>query len=231
MLSTYLEWRKEHVGYETEADRRETARRRRTDSEFHWARACEVASKALGEAPTSPLPSVLYWAEDDKGRPRQSLDGRRILQHLPARIDTGIASGRYYALALALFLDRTLDRTSDEKFCVTIDTRPGTGWGNVPAPKLVSFIKHAAALLNGLHPERLAQCVLFPVPFWAKGMWNVIRPFLDADTASKICLVSGSDKVESEPPAKLVKYFDKGVVDLMERKRLGCFEVNEDDVQ
>jgi hypothetical protein len=154
----------------------------------------------------------------------RTIDGKRVLQHLPARIDLSVADAEVYATALALYIDRCVSRDSMEKICVVIDTRPGKGWKNIPAPRLVPFIKHAARLLNDLHPERLARCILFPVPSVAKFLWNAVKPWLDPDTAEKICILSGSASIKSPVPKDMNSYLQRDVVEWMERNRLSTFE-------
>ena len=70
------------------------------------------------------------------------IDGRRIVQLLPARIDLNIADDKTYALAIAFYLDRKLSRQSCEKIVVCIDVRAGLNWPNPPAGKVIPFIKY-----------------------------------------------------------------------------------------
>ena len=161
-----------------------------------WDKACVIATRSLSKTPPG-MPCVVFWADQGNDGSIVSLDGKRILQHLPARINLDAVDGPTYALALALFLDQTLDHNSMGKICLMIDARPGKGWANLPILKLVPFIEHTAKLLNDLHPERLDKCVLFPVPFWAKGIWTMVKPFLDPGTARRICLISGPAQVRS----------------------------------
>ena len=154
----------------------------------------------------------------------RSTDGHRICHHLPARIDTALASGQVYALSLALYLERRLRRDDEEKITVFIDTRPGIGWANISVLSLVPFIKHASRLLNDLHPERLRQAVVFPVPSVMSFVWNrLVRPFLDPDTADKIRILGGTVKVTARAPKGIRRFLgEKNLVE-MERRRIDFF--------
>ncbi len=225
MLKKYLEWRKPFDSMdEPKLQRKRTAS---TEEDSDWTRACQMAalSCSLSSLSTTP-PCILFILNKNKTQQDalRTIDGNRVIQHLPARIDLTVASAEVYATALALYIDRCVPRDSMEKICVVIDTRPGKGWANIPAPRLVPFIKHAARLLNDLHPERLARCILFPVPSVAKFLWNTIKGFLDPDTAEKICILSGSAWVKSPVPADMSQYLRPDTMEWMESKRLSTFE-------
>ena len=177
----------------------------------------------------------------------RTLKGKRVLQHIPARIDLSAVDAEVYATALALYIDLSVPHDTMEKICVVIDARPGNGWSNIPAPLLVPFIKHAARLLNDLHPERLDSCILFPVPVVAKYLWSAVRyvthafllrmshqhyltysasgkrPFLDPSTANRIQLITGWAGVKSPVPKDLELYLEKEAIEWMEGKRLSLF--------
>ena len=245
MLKRYLDWRAQYYTIEDEKnlsrgigkaaeDEKNLSRGifEAAEEDPDWSQACRMASSLSSS--TMPLrtipPCILFMPEKkstdiaDSQDALRTLDGKRVLQHLPARIDLSDADADVYATALALYIDRCVPRDSMEKICVVIDTRPGKGWRNIPAHKLVPFIKHAARLLNDLHPERLARCILFPVPSVAKFLWNAVKPWLDPGTANKICILSGSANIKSPIPKDMELYLQKDVVEWMERKRLSTFE-------
>lgn len=226
MLKKYLEWRRPFDSMGDEILRSTSRRHTSDDEDSDWTLACRMAASACSSSLSRPPPCILFMPNKNEYH-RDSLrtiNGKRVLQHLPARIDLSVANAEVYATALALYIDRCVSRDSMEKICVVIDTRPGKGWANIPAPKLVPFIKHAARLLNDLHPERLACCILFPVPSVAKFLWNVVKPFLDPDTADKICILSGSAWVKSPVPEDMDLYLQQDVMEWMESKRLSTFE-------
>ena len=99
-------------------------------------------------------------------------NGARIVHVLPSQLDTTIAPGTTYALALAMYLDRKLDRNHTEKVTVVIDIRSGKGWPNPSSVSLVPFIKLVVGSLNSYFPERLSRCILFPLPLTATVIFN-----------------------------------------------------------
>jgi len=229
MLKKYLEWRKQFDAMEDE-QLLYSCSMGANEEDPDWTRACRMASVS-SSSPLPAIPPCILFMPDkadtdpsDSQKSLRTLDGKRVLQHLPARIDLSVADGELYAIALALYIDCCVSRDSMEKICVVIDTRPGKGWGNIPAPKLIPFIKNAARLLNDLHPERLARCILFPVPSVAKFLWNAVKPWLDPGTADKICILSGSAGIKSPVPNDMDSYLQKDVVEWMEWKRVSTFE-------
>jgi len=175
----------------------------------------------------SSAPTIAQSPPPSAQSPR-SLDGARICHHIPARIDTSLASGQIYATALALYLDRRLSRSEEEKFDVVIDTRPGLGWANISAYHLVPFIRHASKLLNDLHPERLHRAIVYPVPSVCAFIWNrLVRPFMDPTTAEKIVVLGGGAKITSKVPKGMRKYIGEDALGQIERRRLGLFSSSE----
>lgn len=233
MLNNYLEWREQFDEGPRDEQRLPANESDPSDEDPIWSRACTLASSVSPSSSLSPSdpivpPCILFFPEKERitnGAPEslRTLKGKRVLQHIPARIDLAAADAEAYATALALYIDLQVPHDSMEKICVVIDARPGTGWGNIPAPMLIPFIKHAAKLLNDLHPERLDSCILFPVPVVAKYLWNVVKPFLDPSTANKIQLLTGWAGVKSPIPKDLELYLEKETIEWMERKRLSLF--------
>lgn len=219
-LRHYMEWRKENValGLNTAND---------SKSESDWRMSCRIAQIIEGNVlsdTAEELPCVVFLDDDNDDAAPRSLDGTRICHHLPARIDTNLASGQVYAQALAIYLDRRLSRHSEEKFDVFIDTRPGEGWGNISAYSLVPFIRYASKLLNDLHPERLHRAVVYPVPSVCAFIWNrLVKPWMDPVTADKIVLISGSARIRSKLPKSMRKTASESTLAEMERRRLELF--------
>jgi hypothetical protein len=129
-----------------------------------------------------------------------------------------------YALALAIYIDYTLDRSSMEKIILVIDVRAGQGWANIAAIKLIPFIQETVRLLCDLHPTRLEQCIIYPVPVIANIIWKAVKPFVGKDTVKKICLVSGSGAGMNDiVPEKVNKYLDCELLQQFETTRMDCF--------
>jgi hypothetical protein len=232
MLKHYLDWRAQFDQDEHDEQRLRTNESDTSEEDPIWSKACVLASSISPSSSFSssgPIPPCIVFFPDKDGSTSHApetlytVKGKRVLQHLPARIDLSAADAEVYATALALYIDLQVPHDSMEKICVVIDARPGTGWGNIPAPMLVPFIKHSARLLNDLHPERLDSCILFPVPVVAKFLWNAVSPFLDPATANKVCILSGSAHVNSPFPNEMELHLQKEVMEWMERKRLSTF--------
>eukprot|EP00531_Pseudo-nitzschia_arenysensis_P018787 CAMPEP_0116141970 /NCGR_PEP_ID=MMETSP0329-20121206/14659_1 /TAXON_ID=697910 /ORGANISM="Pseudo-nitzschia arenysensis, Strain B593" /LENGTH=334 /DNA_ID=CAMNT_0003637175 /DNA_START=116 /DNA_END=1120 /DNA_ORIENTATION=- len=169
------------------------------------------------------LPQSPSDASDD-GAPRDQ-HGHRILQFLPARMDLSKASETAFALSIALYLERKLDRDSFEKVTVAIDVRGGTGWANPRPQKLLPFIKQVAGILEQNFPERLARCLVFPVPAAATLLWRVIKVFLDPNTVQKVALIKGDSRNEAPAPYKSMEvHIGKEVLKHMEDFRCASFE-------
>mmetsp|Transcript_6341 Transcript_6341/g.15708 ORF Transcript_6341/g.15708 Transcript_6341/m.15708 type:complete len:374 (-) Transcript_6341:88-1209(-) len=178
-----------------------------------------------GEHEDEPLPQVARILSE-RARDR---GGHRILQFLPARMDLTRASEAVFALSVALYLERKLDRNSSEKLTVAVDVRGGTGWANPNPAKLLPFVRNVAGLLERHFPERMAMCLVYPVPATATLLWRVIRRFLDPATTSKIALVKGDSRTEAPPPLDAMKrYAPRWVLEGMEDLRIASF-ANEDD--
>lgn len=169
------------------------------------------------------LPQSPSRSSDD-GPPRDQ-HGHRILQFLPARMDLSKASETAFALSIALYLERKLDRDSFEKITVAIDVRGGTGWANPKPQKLIPFIKQVAGILEQNFPERLARCLVFPVPAAAALLWRVIKVFLDPNTVQKVALIKGDSRNEAPAPyTSMEVHIGKEVLKDMEDFRCASFE-------
>lgn len=147
-----------------------------TTDEEDWALAARGAMEIANTNRKSPasdkiLPRIVsvYGGNDGLVFCR---NGARIVHVLPSQLDATIAPGTTYALALAMYLDRKLDRNHTEKVTVVIDIRSGKGWPNPSSVSLVPFIKLVVGSLNSYFPERLSRCILFPLPMTATVIFN-----------------------------------------------------------
>ncbi|KAL7553794.1 hypothetical protein ACHAWF_017604 [Thalassiosira exigua] len=211
-LRNYLEWRKRHCD----------------DDLAHldpWTYATQLAIKSSGGAGNCTdvkLPCTVFTSKhcdnDD-----DSITMAKYIHHLPARIDATLADTSVYALAMAIYIDRALDRRSTEKIALVIDVRPGRGWANIKAVRLLPFIQSTARMLCDLHPTRLERCVVFPVPKVANFLWGAVKPFMGKETAKKVCLVSGSAGKDDGVPKKLCEYLDRELIRDFEDRRKSYF--------
>jgi len=62
--------------------------------------------------------------------------------------------------------------------------------------------------MNNFFPGRLKRMVVYPVPRAASTLWAVVKGFLSSSTASKVMLLSGSDRAGSPVPEQLREFVD-----------------------
>ena len=142
----------------------------------------------------------------------------------PTRLDVSLVAEETYALCIALYLDRCLDRSSTEKITICIDVRSGHGWANPPARSIVPFIKAVVGVLETNFPERLGWAIVYLLPWTATAVWKVAKLFLDPNTARKMVVIKGLAEKDSKAPVeKLEEYIERDVLDRMERNRVCTF--------
>ncbi|KAL7516914.1 hypothetical protein ACHAWX_001881 [Stephanocyclus meneghinianus] len=208
-LNNYLDWRREHFKGDSAGNNR------------MWESTCKQAiqmSKDETANCDTELPCVLFVHEFTDATSKL----RRCIQVLPPRVDTNLASHSAYALAIAMYLDRVLDRDSDEKVTLAIDVRVGKGWANISAFKLLPFIKSTTKFVSELHPERLERCIIFPVPSIAVGIWRAVKPFLDKETAGKVFLIPGPAGADAGLPETIPDVLNRELIEKLERMRRDC---------
>ena len=218
-LGNYLEWREKHDAIEKELNLTEPE----TD-EDDWNTAVAVALVSCEEERLDQrLPRIarIYTVEESAVCDR---DGRRILHVMPGQIDIELAKASTYAVALALYIDRKLDRASLECLTVALDVRGGRGWPNIPPLRQLPFIQTVVKLLLAMFPDRLHRCLLFPVPRAARWIWNIAQGWIDPLTANKVQLLAGPAKIVSQPPfAAMEEFLEASVAKFFESQRHASF--------
>ena len=112
-----------------------------------------------------------------------------------------------------------------------MDVRPGRGWPNPPAVKMLGFIREAGQVLFELFPGRLHRCVVFPVPTVAASVWGAAKKVLDPTVASRVVVVSGPAEMDSPVPvAKLLPYVSRENLQILEEARRAAFARRRDGV-
>ena len=150
-------------------------------------------------------------------------NGHRIIHLTPGRME-GIPL-KTYATSIALYIDRKLSTHSTERVVLVIDVRGGIGWPNRNGAQLLPFMQHIIPLLLQNFPDRLAQCIVFPVPPNFEWVWKIVRSVcLDAATANSIQVVTGLAFKECPPPyAKLDVFIEERIVQYWEELRIAAF--------
>lgn len=210
-LEAYLKWHQEHALFEKSL---EFNGEPRTD-EDEWILASQVAIIACNEKSGVSLDRIAGIYCDNIGTPIRDFEGHRILHVMPGRVDAKIAHPNTYALALALFINKKLDRSSSEKITVVIDVRGRKGWPNIHPCRQLPFIKAITGLLLAMFPERLHRCLLLPVPASAMWIWNLCSVWIDPLTVAKINLLEGEARIFSPAPFKEMEVFMSPKIALM----------------
>jgi hypothetical protein len=171
------------------------------------------------------LPQIVFIYKDECGEVRRTRCGKLLLHVLPARVNKKLASSETYALAIALYLDRKLDRSSYDLATLLLDVRGGRGWANPPAIRMMPFIKAVSSLLHQYYPNRLYRCFVYPLPRAALWIWEIAKPFLDRAIVEAVTLVAGSDSHSAPPPNKaLNEHVELDLLEEMETNRLSLCE-------
>eukprot|EP00591_Stephanopyxis_turris_P002718 CAMPEP_0195522894 /NCGR_PEP_ID=MMETSP0794_2-20130614/21504_1 /TAXON_ID=515487 /ORGANISM="Stephanopyxis turris, Strain CCMP 815" /LENGTH=324 /DNA_ID=CAMNT_0040652759 /DNA_START=142 /DNA_END=1116 /DNA_ORIENTATION=- len=162
------------------------------------------------------LPQLVYLNSNGP----YARDGTRIAHVFPSMINANLASPLQYAIHVATNLDQQLARNSMEKVTGFIDVRGGMGWANPTPLKLVPYMKAFSHLLNNQFPERLAKCVVYPIPPSAMKIWTVMKMFMEPQTLKKMVLVVANSEPSSE---ELMRHFDEATIDMLEQRRLSLY--------
>lgn len=226
-LQHYLEWRDQYISIQSTSDIHILPTR---DRDYDvWVESCLIAMQASGEVGNIVLPRVIrsYQRQSRSGKMKDVVDrdGHRIFHMIPAMMDEKLAKQSTYTLAVALYLDRQIDRYSIDTITVCTDCRAGRGWPNVHAMRLVPFMKNSLKTLLPLFPERLHKCVVYPLPSAFFFVWTMISRRIDAETAKKIFIVSGKCTIEAPPPTeKLMAHLGEESARLLEPYRVSKFK-------
>ena len=221
-LNEYLHWNKKHLQSKTENNIHIKPTRDR-DYDL-WVESCLTAMNMSGEIENIVLPRVIRQIQLDSETMILDREGYRVFCMRPALMDTKLANASTYALAVAIYLDRSNDRESPEKLNVCVDVRAGRGWPNTHVLKLIPFMKECMKLLLPLFPERLHRALVYPVPHAFYYVWTMISKCMDPLTVERVCIISGQCKIEAPPPdEKLKKYFGEQEVERLEACRVNNF--------
>ena len=150
------------------------------------------------------------------------INQKRIVQIMAGMIDPSVASLEFYSLVFAMYFDLFFERDSMESVVVFVDVRSGRGWKNCNAPSLIPFIKSLAQHLDHF-PERLSQCIVYPVPKPAKPFWIAVKSFLKERVLRKIQIHWGYPFTKSPPPKSLYNDFEEETIAQLESTRIQSF--------
>lgn len=167
------------------------------EDHLEWRKGLGTAQCLEDAARTIP-PGYLRQGKD-------ACDGTPIIFVQGALYDHSIEPEQY-VLACAKALEDARGPGVEGKVTVLIDVRPGEGWANASAHKMLPFFKLASALLPSHFPERAHRIVVYPVPMLVKHLWSMVRNFLDPVTQEKFVILGGAASIGSPCPKDLAKY-------------------------
>mmetsp|Transcript_23650 Transcript_23650/g.50477 ORF Transcript_23650/g.50477 Transcript_23650/m.50477 type:complete len:324 (+) Transcript_23650:185-1156(+) len=129
-----------------------------------------------------------------------------------------------YVAGLAAFVDLHFPRDSLTKATVLVDVRPGQGWPNIPAAKMLPYFKLASSCLADNFPERVNRIVVYPMPWIVQALWAMIRGFLDPVTRDKFMVLSGDASLDAPCPKELGDYVARNQIPADAQARHSTFE-------
>lgn len=135
-------------------------------------------------------------------RAGRARDGSPTLLVQGARYDPAVGS-KPFVLGLCHVIDQM---GCDEKFTLLVDLRPGEGWPNVPAYRMIPFIRLIASICPSNYPERVHRILVYPLPPMVEQLTRVIKSLMDEGTRRKIEVISGPSEVGSPCPRELGKH-------------------------
>ena len=167
----------------------------------------------------------IFLHKSDDGSPIKDKNGNTILHVLPARIDRHLATVETYGLALNLYLDRKLDRSSEEKLTIFIDARGGEGWPNPRFVMMVNFVRHLTNIVTANNPERFEVLLVSPFPWFARSCWNAVHRVFKYGLMDKFVLARGpSGKDAPLPRENIQEHIDEELLKFMEQFRADNFK-------
>jgi hypothetical protein len=129
-------------------------------------------------------------------------DGSPLVLVQGARYDPAVEA-ETFVLGLCHFIDHSV---CDEKVTVLFDLRPGEGWPNVPAYRMISLLRLVVRVCPSNYPERIHRVVVYPLPPMVEHLWRIMRALLDEGTQRKIEVVSGPSEMGSPCPRELGRH-------------------------
>jgi hypothetical protein len=90
---------------------------------------------------------------------------------------------------------------------------------------MMKFITSSIHMLQSNFATRLDKLVLFPLPTWAKSIFNACKPLLRSSTVGKVIVVPGPCSPEAPLPKEaIINHISTEVLEHTEMIRLSFFD-------
>jgi len=83
-----------------------------------------------------------------------------------------------------------LHKATIEQGIVIMDLKGGSS--KLFSSDVRAIIKEASAISQDYFPETMAKMFILNAPFWFRGVWYIIKQFLDSKTVAKISILGES---------------------------------------
>ncbi|VEU45019.1 unnamed protein product [Pseudo-nitzschia multistriata] len=191
-------------------------------------------SKCIGEGKAeskTTLPQVFFRRKDPKtGKLLCDKKGTELIHVLAARIDRFATDNETWALAVALYIDASVDRNSKHSFAILVDARSGEGWPNPVILMIVSLIGQIVTEIEKRQPERCKSLIICPLPRALMMVWGTVRGFYSAEMNELIIAFSGPSGIGSPlPKKKLDPHVEDATIEFFEQCRRDLFVCEVED--
>jgi len=126
-----------------------------------------------------------------------------------ARYDPAVDPACYVALVVEK-MDAALGADDDSRVVILVDCRGGDGWPNPTARRLLPLLKHTAAIIPNVYPERLRNVLVYPLAPWIGRIARGFVAMLDVATRDRVVLVDGKDGDAAPAPQALSAHVTRG---------------------
>eukprot|EP00536_Pseudo-nitzschia_multiseries_P003937 jgi/Psemu1/186916/e_gw1.63.49.1 len=191
----------------------------------------DTAETERKDQPPKTLPQLIFRRKNPAtGEYLKDKNGAELIHVLPARIDRFAVDPETWAMAVAFYIDASVDRSSKYTATIFVDARAGEGWPNPVLIMVVSLIGQIVTEIDRRHPERCKSLIIFPLPRALMMVWGTIKGFFSPEIHDMMTVVTGPSDIESPlPKDKLEEHVESDTLELLERCRTDLFEAKPGD--
>jgi hypothetical protein len=107
--------------------------------------------------------------------------------------DKAYILAQIYMAERTIALTELLSKGKEEKMTLVFDF---AGYDSAHSPAF-SVLRGNITMVQQIYPERLKRLFILDPPFWMRGVYNMLYPFLALETRDKVNLVSGNEQKET----------------------------------